>query len=166
LTAGGLDQAGRTVWCEWLFGLEDGLGRDGEKDSESSASTGRVGCLNLAVVGDDDRFGDRQAQSGSAPSTSPAALRSPEAIEYPVERIGWKSWAVIEDLEHREPAVATRGQFDRRPVGRVDQRVPCQVGEDLAQLVGIREHGQRTLAVNPHLPRRSHRTSVIGRVLG
>jgi hypothetical protein len=60
------------------------------------------------VVGDDNRFDDRQAESRSAPSASAAALRSPEAVEYAVERVGWKSWAVIAYLEHGELAPSRR----------------------------------------------------------
>ena len=112
-----------------------------EQHGEAGAAARRVGRADAAVVGLDDPGDDRQAEPGARLAALAAALGAPEAVE---QRVGV-----------RPPAARGRGRAPARarrrrraatatsigvPGGRVDDRVAQQVGEHLAQLVGVAEH--------------------------
>ena len=112
--------------------------RGGQRDGEARAAAGGVLGVHAAVVGVDDRGDDRQAEPGAGLAALAAALGAPEALE---ERACGSSpgspgpWSRTSSTAS-SPAARTV-DLDRRPRGRVDERVAQQVGEHLAQLVRV-----------------------------
>src|SRR3954447_12292683 len=109
---------------------------------ERRPAVGRVARLHPAVMGVDDPGDDRQAEPGAAAALLAAALRAPEALEQLVRVVGRQARAVVADLDAHLTVGAHGAQLDRRARRRVDERVAHEVRQDLAQLVGVAEHGR------------------------
>ena len=115
-------------------------------------------------MGVDDPGHDGQAEAGAGAARLRPPSERQKRSKSSLGVVGRQAGAVVAYLEADRPVLARGADADRGPGRRVDERVAQQVGEDLAQLVGVAGDGDPLLDTTVDLAVGRGRARVVDRV--